>query len=147
MTDILNVLQMIVVLICLYVIVALCLKKQCTERGTLLLIMGAVFSYNLVGALTGTMARNYLHEISDMLYMLAEVYFFLGMWNLIGYLIGRPVSRRAISLATIYFSVLLMLRFTNHWHFLFYKQKSMVERDGQIYLQAEPIESKLHTRR
>lgn len=138
MTDILNVLQMIVVLICLYVIVALCLKKQCTERGTLLLIMGAVFSYNLVGALTGTMARNYLHEISDMLYMLAEVYFFLGMWNLIGYLIDRPVSRRAISLATIYFSVLLMLRFTNHWHFLFYKQKSMVERDGQIYLQAEP---------
>lgn len=137
MSDILNVLQMIIVLVCLYVIVTLCFKKQCAERGTLLLIMVSVFSYNLVGTLTGTMERNYLHEISDMFYMLAEVYFFLGMFRLIGYLINRPVPKWFISMATVYFSVLLMLRFTNHWHFLFYKQKSIIERNGQTYLQVE----------
>ena len=39
MSDMLIVLQMIVVAICLDIIVALCFRKQCTERSTLLLIM------------------------------------------------------------------------------------------------------------
>lgn len=123
MSDMLIVIQMIVVAICLDIIVALCFRKQCTQRGTLLLIMTAVFGYNLVGALTGTMERNYIHEISDVLYMVAEICFFLGMWNLVGYMINRPWPKWLMNMVTVYFSILLLIRLTNQEHFLFYEEK------------------------
>ncbi len=130
MSDMLIVLQVIVVAICLDIIVALCFRKQCTERSTLLLIMIAVFGYNLVGTLTGTMERNYIHEISDILYMMAEICFFLGMWKLVGYMIDRPWSKWLMNLVTIYFSILLVIRLTNQEHFLFYKEN--------VYMQVKP---------
>lgn len=127
MSDMLIVIQMIVVAICLDIIVALCFRKQCTQRGTLLLIMTAVFGYNLVGALTGTMERNYIHEISDVLYMVAEICFFLGMWNLVGYMINRPWPKWLMNMVTVYFSILLLIRLTNQEHFLFYEEKAYTQ--------------------
>lgn len=127
MSDMLIVLQMIVVVICLDIIVALCFKKQCTQRSTLLLIMTAVFGYNLVGTLTGTMERNYIHEISDVLYMMAEICFFLGMWNLVGYMINRPWPKWLMNMVTVYFSILLVIRLTNQEHFLFYEEKAYTQ--------------------
>ena len=138
MSDMLVILQIIAVVVCLDIIVTLCFKKQCTERGTLLLIMVSVFAYNLVGALTGAMERSYIHEISDILYMMAEVCFFLGMWKLVGYLINRPWPRRLLNMVTVYFSILLIIRFTNDWHSLFYKKKFIQEVDGKACLQVEP---------
>lgn len=127
MSDILIVLQMIVVVICLDIIVVLCFKKQCTERSTLLLIMIAVFGYNLVGTLTGTMERSYIHAISDILYMMAEICFLLGMWKLIEYMIDRPWPKGMLNLMTAYFSVLLVIRLTNQKHFLFYEEKEYTQ--------------------
>ena len=138
MSDTLVILQIIAVVVCLDIIVTLCFKKQCTERGTLLLIMVSVFAYNLVGALTGAMERSYIHEISDILYMMAEVCFFLGMWKLVGYLINRPWPRWLLNMVTVYFSILLIIRFTNDWHSLFYKKKFIQEVDGKVCLQVEP---------
>ena len=137
MSDILIVLQMIVVVICLDVIVTLCFKKQCAERGTLLLIMTAVFGYNLVGTLAGTMTRNYLHNVSDILYMIAEICFFLGMWKLIGYMINRPWPKWIMNMVTVYFSVLLAARLTDEWHDLFYKERVIVELADTTDIQIE----------
>lgn len=137
MSDILVILQIIAVVVCLDIIVTLCFRKQCTERGTLLLIMVSVFAYNLVGALTGTMERSYIHEISDILYMMAEVCFFLGTWKLVGYLINRPLPKRLMNMVTVYFSILLIIRFTNDRHSLFYKEKLIREIDGKICLHIE----------
>lgn len=122
MSDILILFQMVAAVICLNVIVILCFKKQCAERGTLLLIMTAVFFYNLAGTLMGTLERNYIHKVSDIIYMIAEICFYLGMWKIVSCTINRPWIRRLLHMLAVYFSVLLGARLTNQWHVLFYKK-------------------------